>query len=665
MRALLIALMSVCGGASDDDFEASAAAFRAEGDRRAPARMQHDSAKHDIEVSDESSCDGCCPTPSMPTARRRDGRGKYDRSDGKGSRMAWKPFVQKHMEAVTTGNISAWLADAKCACNKDCPQFGKCIEAVGTIRTLKICAAESFGEAALSQDWERITPNHAATAAWFKLALGGRLVDPSGKVTDVVYKVGDQRVCLPAWGAMRGVPPTTANTIDRAVRAGEMTWNDGMAAAADNSLRTANATLRNAAWWMTRLGYYEAITARGLILYPRDTEWAAVYADEFVPEMRLLGHHWKLPKARAGGDEPGEADAGDGKGSMGSWYAGRAEALQELAEEKLGPNSEPFKFKSRAKHSAYKECHDCQTKRLAIRDAIRRGASPDEIRLLKEDYANHLQWMIKQRRKQDSIIQMATHEQMIVENSDKCGDDCFYLPNASRASSRNVSKYKYRLSLQANVYAGKLFHLMLLLPNLVTGADFGVTARLSGLVRMFKLGQITSGKRRLLSGMDGGSENVNFVGLGMNSTLVKELHEGSITEVQQHRLPPDHSHHWITDGTFSVMEGWLCHDGFPGCATIWDLIDYLRSQFAKANGYKDKEVCAMPACDTLSTHSLGLTTKACDSHPFQVEVTVLLVTFAFTKWFDGCINQDQMTGIGRPLVWRHRCCPPLPACDSR
>ena len=43
----------------------------------------------------------------------------------------------------------------------------------------------------------------------------------------------------------------------------------------------------------------------------------------------------------------------------------------------------------------------------------------------------------------------------------------------------------------------------------------------------------------------------------------------------------------------------------------------------------------------------------------------MLVTFAFTKWFDGCINQDQITGIGRPLVWRHRCCPPLPACDSR
>ena len=126
--------------------------------------------------------------------------------------------------------------------------------------------------------------------------------------------------------------------------------------------------------------------------------------------------------------------------------------------------------------------------------------------------------------------------------------------------------------------------------------------------------------------MDGGSENVNFCGLGMNSTLVKELHEGSINEIQQSRLPPDHSHYWITDGTFSVIEGWLCQDGFPGCATVWDLIDYLRLQFSKADNFKDK----------------------------RVEITCLLVTFAFTKWFDGCIHTDTVVGIGRPLVWRHK-----------
>ena len=191
--------------------------------------------------------------------------------------------------------------------------------------------------------------------------------------------------------------------------------------------------------------------------------------------------------------------------------------------------------------------------------------------------------------------------------------------------SANTSKYQYRLSLQANVYAGKLYQLTLLLPSLVTGADFGITSYLSGLTRMFQLGEVTSSKRRLLRGMDGGSENVNFATLGMNSTLVKELHEGSINEIQQHRLPPDHSHYWITDGTFSVIEGWLCHDGFPGCATVWDLIEYLRSQFSKAANNKDK----------------------------KVEISCLLVTFAFTKWFDGCINQDEINRIGQPLVWRH------------
>ena len=143
---------------------------------------------------------------------------------------------------------------------------------------------------------------------------------------------------------------------------------------------------------------------------------------------------------------------------------------------------------------------------------------------------------------------------------------------------------------------------------------------------MFQLGEVTEKTRKILRGMDGGSENVNFVGLAVNSTLVKELHVGSINYVQQNRLPPDHSHHWTTDGTFSVIEGWLCQDGFAGCSTVWELIAYLRSQFAKAANYKDK----------------------------RVEITCLLVTFAFTKMFDGCINSDKIRKIGAPLCWRHQ-----------
>ena len=147
---------------------------------------------------------------------------------------------------------------------------------------------------------------------------------------------------------------------------------------------------------------------------------------------------------------------------------------------------------------------------------------------------------------------------------------------------------------------------------------------MAGICRMIDLKEITPARRRFFRGMDGGSENVNYLGLGMNVTLVGKAR--AFDDLQQSRLPPDHSHHWSTDGTFSVIEGWLTQDGFAGCATVWELIDYLRAQFATATGFKQK----------------------------RVELTFLLVNFAFTKWFDGCIMKDKLNRIGVPLVWRHR-----------
>ena len=61
------------------------------------------------------------------------------------------------------------------------------------------------------------------------------------------------------------------------------------------------------------------------------------------------------------------------------------------------------------------------------------------VRALKKDYGDHLQIMYAQRRKLEQITQSACNEHLLVENSDKCGDDCLYLPNSSRSSSANVS----------------------------------------------------------------------------------------------------------------------------------------------------------------------------------------------------------------------------------
>ena len=116
------------------------------------------------------------------------------------------------------------------------------------------------------------------------------------------------------------------------------------------------------------------------------------------------------------------------------------------------------------------------TTALAVADAIARRLTAAEIQRRRQDLAKHMQWMFTQRRCLERMIQLAGNEGFLVEASDKCGDSCLYLPADMRISSDNVGKYKYRLSLQANVYAGKLFHLSFLLPSLVTGQNFGMTS---------------------------------------------------------------------------------------------------------------------------------------------------------------------------------------------
>lgn len=229
----------------------------------------------------------------------------------------------------------------------------------------------------------------------------------------------------------------------------------------------------------------------------------------------------------------------------------------------------------------------------------------------KRELSEHLQWMLRQRSALELITQRANHESFLVENSDKCGDSCLYLPSSSRVSSDNVGKYQYRLSLQANVYASKLFHLSILLPSLVTGANFGITSFMCGLVKMIQLKEVTQRTKVFMRGVDGGSENVNHASLGMNCMLV---HLGCFDIVQQHRLPPSHSHIFLTDGTFSVIEKWMTGPGCAGCATLSELVLYLRKKFAASKAYSDK----------------------------VVHLDVLLVNFAFTKWFNNHLNMAKV-----------------------
>eukprot|EP00965_Chrysotila_dentata_P100214 3310539-Pleurochrysis_carterae.AAC.1 len=85
----------------------------------------------------------------------------------------------------------------------------------------------------------------------------------------------------------------------------------------------------------------------------------------------------------------------------------------------------------------------------------------------------------------------------IFEQSDKCGDDCLYTPvDGGRMSGVNQSKYTYRLSLQASQTFGRAWELSILLPQLVTGADFGCTLLLNTITRMMQNKELTPEERR-------------------------------------------------------------------------------------------------------------------------------------------------------------------------
>lgn len=586
--------------------------------------------------STEVVLDLCMPTPpkgdpeNVPAAayrpmaepdKRGGGRGKYKRTAALKQRKSWKELAKDHMS-----NIGTLLTGNHCSRNcKGCD-----VGSFATPRLAQWCAAQTYGDAVLCMDWDNLIAKQTAIASAFDRAKASSVCSSSGKVITIDYKVDGHPVCLGVWTKFFGLAEKTGETIDRCVRRGESVWNDNLRKQEALAKRKVNGTLQNAAsaWWTIHLSYYEMVVEKGVIQHPRDINFNVIYAEQFVPEMRLLGYPWKLPHQDDG--ERGAPEAQSSRaplesecGSRSTWYAGRKCALQRLADTQFGPGHNAFKFVGRAKHSAYKEGACCQPLRLAVAEAIKQRMTAQVIRARKLAYTEHLQWMFTQRHAMEEMIQLSANEGYLVENSDKCGDHCLYLPASYRPSSDNIDKYQFRLALQANVYAGKFFHLSLLLPNLVTGANFGITSMLNGLIRMIQLGEVTHSTRHFMRGMDGGSENVSLAGLAMNSVLV---HYRRFDIVQQSRLPPAHSHHYLTDGMFAVIEGWLSGDGFGGVATLPELVTYLKGRFSNAKSYGHK----------------------------RVEINILLTNFAIVKWFSGHINADKIKRIGDPLVWRHK-----------
>jgi hypothetical protein len=230
----------------------------------------------------------------VPFGSRTPGRrGTWSRADGKGNRSTWKCHVSSYAASIHTGTIlGTATCDSKCSHN--------CKERL-TIATIKRTAVVTFGEAFLDIDWSgcvsndefaKVRNNHAAVKACFAAAFGCVRRSESDEVIEINYRLDGYEVCMPIWGHLVGMAPNTMKAIDRRIRAGESVWTTHTSRLHRKHQRQLQSGLTEVAtqWWFERLQRYEMLPKKGLILYPRRILWQAVYADEFVPFVRLLGH---------------------------------------------------------------------------------------------------------------------------------------------------------------------------------------------------------------------------------------------------------------------------------------------------------------------------------------------------------------------------------------
>ena len=112
---LFVFLTLVLMSESESDAELPAECIKTMGGPPALSRQHYVPSK-------SSASEDAAILPQRPGS---DGRGHYDRSGGKGARLGWIPYVQRHMAAVNSGNLSLFLSNA---CSADCPHGGKCME---------------------------------------------------------------------------------------------------------------------------------------------------------------------------------------------------------------------------------------------------------------------------------------------------------------------------------------------------------------------------------------------------------------------------------------------------------------------------------------------------------------------------------------------------------
>eukprot|EP00965_Chrysotila_dentata_P234006 6199931-Pleurochrysis_carterae.AAC.1 len=238
----------LAGNSSDDD----------EGVNTGSARVNQPS------MSAQPEAQNAAPPPPMSHPPSQTGRGKYGREEGKGIRQGWDEECKLRMADIRSGSIL--VADN---CSKDCP-FGKhCVQNVFTVNLLKKCAAYTYGEEGVRGEKPSVG-NHDAVKRWFRLVFDCRVVNSSGTVSDIEFKLEGRRICSGAFRIAYCITRTTFQSIIRNVLAGHHEWVTYKSTRTCNPARDRPTLMAAAtAWWRERLRYYDMMPhLRRCIIHP-------------------------------------------------------------------------------------------------------------------------------------------------------------------------------------------------------------------------------------------------------------------------------------------------------------------------------------------------------------------------------------------------------------
>jgi hypothetical protein len=619
---------------SDDEEILRVSSFRVP---RTPSRFASNSAAGSTMNAQQQSsvktplCNSASSSDSLSSSRLST-VGKYTRSEVKGKRSKYNggpdSQLQLYLGKVRSGQL---IGEMKCCCSPLHSAPARICKDDMQTRMLKRCAESCYGENVLVTGQTDVS-NHKAVHQWFKLVFDCRVVCPdTGGVKEIDYRVQGIKVCKTVFAACYGMTSTTFEKIERRVEAGDYAWRAARRKGRHEAQDQTSMFVAAVAWWISIFSCFDNTTKRGWLIYDV-RNWRTTYEDEFIPTMKSLGFSWRSTSKMLEGngavqdDLEGDVSAtesgmNDDYGSKSSWYRARNVALKRFAEKTYTEGADPFKLASRKKHSAYKECTECQTNRIGKADAIRTGESYEVINEWTQKQAAHVTWFRDQRYAMEAFRQAGGRGNWLsFEQADKCGDSCLYLPGSGRINSSNAGKYSYHVSLQANIFPGKLINGYLLLPSLRTGANFGATSFLYSICNAIKAGMITRETKSLYRGSDGGSENVGFTMHGVHINLVRATQKDLVWA----RLPPDHSHDYC-DRWFSAVEGFVKDAYAKGVNTLGQLLRLL------AEKHTGSEYRMM-----------------------KLHLSILLCNYNFDAWIEGCLRTDKVKGIKTPLVyWYH------------